>query len=112
MLDPPYPRLRRGEILRLAGPRAWIALAAAGAPPPEVEELLADWETEGRLIRRVLLPGGGPAAAGAPKGILGRQGPLSHFLPWQRERFGLTAGDRYSLLSGLAHDPLQRDLFT
>ena len=29
-------------------------------------------------------------STGAPKGILGRHGPLSHFLPWQRERFGLS----------------------
>ena len=135
MLDPAYPPARLAEILRLAEPRAWVALAAAGAPPPEIEELLADWEAEGRLHGRILLPGGGPEGAagllaalppvgepvatgpddlafvaftsgstGVPKGILGRHGPLSHFLPWQRERFGLSEADRYSLLSGLAHD--------
>jgi amino acid adenylation domain-containing protein len=143
MLDPAYPAARLIEILRLAEPRAWLALAAAGAPPREVEELLAGREREGRLLCRAVLPGGGPAGAqsllatlppagapaavgpddlafvaftsgstGVPKGILGRHGPLSHFLPWQCRRFGLTAADRYSLLSGLAHDPLQRDLFT
>ena len=36
---------------------------------------------------------------------------MSHFLPWQRETFGFGEGDRFTLLSGLAHDPLQRDLF-
>jgi len=49
---------------------------------------------------------------GKPKGILGRHGPLTHFLPWMSERFGLGPGDRFSVLSGLAHDPLHRDLFT
>jgi amino acid adenylation domain-containing protein len=145
MLDPAYPPARLAEILRLSAPRAWLAVAAAGAPPREVEELLAGWEAEGRLLSRVVLPGGGPAAAGQalpppaaetprprvetgpgdlafvaftsgstgrPKGIRGLHGPLSYFLPWQRERFGLGPEDRYSLLSGLAHDPLQRDLFT
>jgi amino acid adenylation domain-containing protein len=49
---------------------------------------------------------------GVPKGILGRHGPLSHFIPWQRRRLGLGPDDRYTMLSGLAHDPLQRDMFT
>ena len=145
MLDPAYPAARLGEIVRLAAPRAWVAVAAAGAPPPEVESLLAEWEAAGSLLGRVVLPGGGPDAAsgllrelaprrqdapvetgpgdlafvaftsgstGVPKGIRGLHGSLSHFLPWQCERFGLGADDRYTLLSGLAHDPLQRDLFT
>ncbi len=51
-------------------------------------------------------------STGIPKGILGRHGPLTHFLPWLGERFGLGEADRYSMLSGLAHDPLQRDMFT
>jgi amino acid adenylation domain-containing protein len=66
MLDPAYPAARLIEILRLAGPRAWVALADAGAPPPEVEELLAGWEAEGDLLGRWVLPGGGPAAGGGP----------------------------------------------
>ncbi|HRV96618.1 MAG TPA: AMP-binding protein, partial [Anaerolineae bacterium] len=41
-----------------------------------------------------------------------RHGPLSHFLPWQTEAFNLSADDHFSMLSGLAHDPLQRDIFT
>jgi amino acid adenylation domain-containing protein len=139
MLDPAYPAPRIVEMLRLAAPRAFLGIAAAGDPPPEVEA----WIAEVGLACRITLPGGGPRASrelvatlpqagpavevgpddlayvaftsgstGIPKGILGRHGPLSHFLPWQAERFGLGAGDRYSLLSGLAHDPLQRDLFT
>ncbi|HVR99225.1 MAG TPA: amino acid adenylation domain-containing protein, partial [Thermoanaerobaculia bacterium] len=51
-------------------------------------------------------------STGIPKGILGRHGPLSHFIPWQQRRFGLGETDRFSMLSGLAHDPLQRDMFT
>ena len=43
---------------------------------------------------------------------MGRHGPLSHFIPWQQREFALTADDRYSMLSGLSHDPLQRDMFT
>jgi thioesterase domain-containing protein/acyl carrier protein len=36
---------------------------------------------------------------------------VAAFLAWYRERFGLTADDRFALLSGLAHDPLLRDVF-
>ena len=51
-------------------------------------------------------------STGRPKGIVGRHGSLTHFLPWQCASFRLTEHDRFSALSGLAHDPLQRDLFT
>jgi amino acid adenylation domain-containing protein len=140
MLDPAYPPSRLVEILRLAEPRAWLEVSAAGPPPREVEEHLLASAAGGALLCRLALPGVleewtdtdekdeqdgqdlGPddlayvaftsGSTGVPKGILGRHGPLSHFLPWQCERFGLTGEDRYSLLSGLAHDPLQRDIFT
>ena len=37
---------------------------------------------------------------------------LTHFVPWQGQQFGLSERDRFSMLSGLSHDPLQRDIFT
>ena len=43
---------------------------------------------------------------------MGRHSSLTHFTPWLAAEFGLTASDRFSLLSGLAHDPLHRDVFT
>ncbi|MEM7166552.1 MAG: amino acid adenylation domain-containing protein [Planctomycetota bacterium] len=51
-------------------------------------------------------------STGQPQGVLCRHGSLSAFLPWQLRRFELGPDDRYSLLAGLAHDPLQRELFT
>ncbi|MEA2692845.1 MAG: hypothetical protein QOJ16_2232, partial [Acidobacteriota bacterium] len=138
ILDPAYPAPRLLAMLDLAAPRAWLGLAAAGSPPAEV----AAWAARLPEGCRLDLPGGGPGAAlallpepdpaiqvevgpddlaylaftsgstGMPKGVMGRHGPLSHFLPWQCERFGFGESDRFSLLSGLAHDPLQRDIFT
>ncbi|HEX2208939.1 MAG TPA: amino acid adenylation domain-containing protein, partial [Longimicrobium sp.] len=49
---------------------------------------------------------------GRPKAVMGRHGSLTHFTPWLAKRFELGASDRFSLLSGLAHDPLHRDVFT
>src|SRR6185295_8419338 len=35
-------------------------------------------------------------STGAPKAIVGYEAPVVHFLRWQRETFGITAGDRVS----------------
>jgi amino acid adenylation domain-containing protein len=48
---------------------------------------------------------------GEPKCVATAHAPLGHFLRWQAETFGLTAQDRFTLLSGLSHDPLLRDIF-
>ena len=49
---------------------------------------------------------------GRPKGVLGRHFSLAYYFPWMAERFGLDENDRFTMLSGIAHDPIQRDIFT
>lgn len=49
---------------------------------------------------------------GRPKGVQGRHFSLTYYLPWMAERFGLSEKDRFTMLSGIAHDPIQRDIFT
>ena len=49
---------------------------------------------------------------GKPKGVKGRHFSLAYYFPWMSERFGLSDKDRFSMLSGIAHDPIQRDIFT
>ena len=49
---------------------------------------------------------------GRPRAIQGTHRPLSHFIQWHRQQFGFEDKDRFSMLSGLAHDPLLRDIFT
>jgi amino acid adenylation domain-containing protein len=139
LLDPSYPASRLIDYLELAEPRGWLQLETAGAIPVKLRNYLAggalraslsipsrsDATAQGFLAgcsseRPDVIVGPDDIAyisftsgsTGKPKGIVGRHGPLSHFLPWQKERFDLRDSDRYSMLSGLSHDPLQRDIFT
>ena len=50
-------------------------------------------------------------STGLPKAVAGSHLGLSGYLDWLPEAIGLESGERFSLLSGLAHDPLQRDIF-
>lgn len=48
-------------------------------------------------------------STGIPKGVRGRHFSLTHFFPWMGERFGLSEESKFTMLSGIAHDPIQRD---
>lgn len=48
-------------------------------------------------------------STGIPKGVRGRHFSLTHFFPWMGERFGLDSNAKFTMLSGIAHDPIQRD---
>ncbi|HEX7317734.1 MAG TPA: amino acid adenylation domain-containing protein [Pyrinomonadaceae bacterium] len=138
ILDPAYPAQRIADYLKLAEPRGLIQVAAAGPLPDALEEFVATLSLRCRLTlptREEALaarlfdeyPATDPCvevgpedlaylaftsgSTGRPKGVEGMHGPLTHFVPWMRRNFGLDADDRYSMLSGLSHDPLQRDIF-
>ena len=49
---------------------------------------------------------------GRPKGVQGRHYSLTYYFDWMAERFGLSEDDSFTMLSGIAHDPIQRDIFT
>ena len=51
-------------------------------------------------------------STGEPKGIVTHHAPLVHFIEWHVSRHGFTRDDGFSLLSGLGHDPVYRDVFT
>lgn len=49
---------------------------------------------------------------GIPKGVRGRHFSLTYYFPWMASTFSLSENDRFTMLSGIAHDPIQRDMFT
>lgn len=48
-------------------------------------------------------------STGIPKGVRGRHFSLTHFFPWMGQTFGLDETSKFTMLSGIAHDPIQRD---
>lgn len=137
MLDPAYPTARLIEYLKLAEPNGWIHLAAAGPLDEPLAEFVSTLSCRSKLTlapryqdrdQLAEYPATAPdvtvgpddlaylsftsGSTGTPKAVEGRHGPLTHFLPWRQRTFGLDENDRYSMLSGLSHDPLHRDVFT
>ncbi|HEX3529024.1 MAG TPA: amino acid adenylation domain-containing protein, partial [Thermoanaerobaculia bacterium] len=110
LLDPEYPAARRAAMVRLGGARTVVPLdASADAHDPN--------NPNDPGTPRVSVGPDDPAyvaftsgSTGEPKAILGTHAPLTHFAAWHAATFGLTRDDRFSLLSGLSHDPLLRDL--
>ena len=138
ILDSAYPPGRLIDYLAMTGACGLLHMTAAGRLPFAIEEFLTTasyrcrlslpqhWtEAQKLLVAYSSADAGvvmGPddlacitftsGSTGRPKGILQKHGSLSHFLFWQKQYFDLRETDRYSMLSGLAHDPLQREIFT
>ncbi|KAI0305172.1 L-aminoadipate-semialdehyde dehydrogenase large subunit [Multifurca ochricompacta] len=51
-------------------------------------------------------------STGIPKGVKGRHYSLTHFFPWMGYEFNIRENSKFTMLSGIAHDPIQRDIFT
>lgn len=134
ILDPAYPPRRLAEYVRTVRPRAFVTLSEAGVPDAEVEAALDDLDVttlitlppDARTAFADVASGSlgvdiGPddvacvtmtsGSTGDARAVLGRHGSLTHFLPWQSTEFRIGPDDRFSMLSGLAHDPIQRDVF-
>jgi amino acid adenylation domain-containing protein len=138
ILDPAYPAARLSAYLRVARPKGWIHMDAAGELAEEIVRCLDTLDLSCRvnlpvakqaiadLLREqpesqpcAVVGANDPAyiaftsgSTGEPKGVLSRHGPITHFLPWQKDAFDLRETDRFCMLSGLAYNHLHRDIFT
>lgn len=135
ILDPAYPTSRLIDCLKLVKPRGWLKISTNKELPKEIQEyvdcsiqcrlqfssgsihnVLQDYATsdpqvslQSDHLAYVAFTSG---STGKPKGIKGTHSPVSHFLQWHSKTFSLNQTDKFSLLSGLSHDPLLRDIFT
>jgi amino acid adenylation domain-containing protein len=138
ILDPAYPTSRLIDYLQISQPRCFLQITAAAELPDAISTALDNLSCNCRLklpqdsmgaIRSLFAYANtNPKVAvepdnlayiaftsgstGKPKAIIGTHKPLSHFLQWHSQNFGLNESDRFSMLSGLSHDPLLRDIFT
>ncbi len=121
VLDSGHPPARLRAQIALVRPRfalaagapvpVWLAAAGAATVPP------GDHPTTGAGRPPVPAPEE-PAyllftsgTTGGVKAVAHPHAPLRRYVAWATRRFAIGSGDTVSLLSGLAHDPVLRDIF-
>ncbi|MFY0729819.1 amino acid adenylation domain-containing protein [Pseudomonas sp. NFX15] len=133
--DMAYPAARIEQILRILQP-SFVLLCGEATFDIDLESLgqtpqrpcvlrIAQTYTESRdafTVDADALPEVNPGHAayitftsgstGEPKGIVTHHAPLVHFIEWHTRQHSLSRKDCFSLLSGLGHDPVYRDVFT
>ncbi len=124
LVDAAHPPARLAAALDAASATAWLPLTDAAAPPDvrgrrclaPLAELVRRGAERPRQ-RTALTTPADPAfvlctsgSTGTAKAVMSSGRPLAHFVDWYAGAFGLTGADRFAALSGVAHDPILRDL--
>jgi len=117
VIDPAYPSERQIIYLEVSEPKGFITLQKAGNLMPDVQTYILEAldkipatnpkiEIGPNDIGTLSFTSG---STGRPKGVRGRHISYTHFYPWMKQEFHFSDHDHFSLLSGIAHDPIQRD---
>ncbi|MEO8698602.1 MAG: AMP-binding protein [Kofleriaceae bacterium] len=121
VLDAAYPIERIQLQLGVLKPDRFVAIGGvdvAGLPVPAGMLVLDGIDALAPVNDKI--DGAGAAIAyllftsgttGVPKCIATSHAPLVHFIGWYEKAFAVDAGCRFSMLSGLGHDPVLRDVF-
>lgn len=126
VLDAEYPDSRLAEMLAVLKPDLLVAASSdltqrmmvladlsgvpAAIPTEDVTDAtlpLPPAPQDDELAYYLLTSG----TTGQPRAVGVGHAALPAFIDWYRTRLSIGEGDRVSLLSGLAHDPVMRDIF-
>lgn len=121
--DPQHPEPRRAAHVAAAGatiairgrgvsgsaPASEIRVDSSGAALPGAEATACPTGTDvaGHGPRYVAFTSG---TTGRAVGVRSNLRPVEHFLGWYSREFGIGEHDRVSVLAGLSHDPLLREI--
>jgi len=119
ILDRTYPRARVQAMVDACRPHAVLDEDRLDQRDLENPVLGAAHGDETGFVGRGSGRAGLPAylaftsgTTGTPRCVQGGHAAVVHYLTWSPEAFGLRADDRFSMISGLSHDPLIRDVFS
>jgi non-ribosomal peptide synthetase component F len=137
IMDPVYPSERIINCFKVSLPSCFIIIEKAGKVPKEVEEFVQSKESSVKFMYTITTPKQvissnvlksvssenldieitkddiavvtfTSGSTGLPKGVLGRHGPLTHYYPWMKETYSFTENDKFSMQSGISHDPVNK----